>query len=213
MKKGLLFLIIWLASINLLAQEWVGCSQQSPIAPKVRLMSDTEQKTELCFTLGGFFKEEVNTPKGLQYIIKVPKMASMLEEGSPDLPLYAIPVLIDDMAAMAVKVKEAKYQDLEGVEIAPSKGNLSREINPEDVPFRYGDAYSQNRFFPGFRAQLDKPYILRDFRGQNILVYPFAYNPISKTLRVYTQLTLEMRKTGENGSNPKLSRKSSQMSS
>ena len=66
MKKGLLFLIICLASINLIAQEWVGCLQQSPTAPKVKLMSDTEQKTELSFTLGGFFKEEVNTPKGLQ---------------------------------------------------------------------------------------------------------------------------------------------------
>lgn len=211
MKKGLLFLIICLATINLIAQEWVGCPQQSPAAPKVKLVSDSEQKTELCFTLGGFFKEEVNTPKGLQYIVKVPKMASMLEEGSPDLPMYAIPVLIGDLSAMEVQVKEAKYQDFEGIEVAPSKGNFSREINPDDVPFRYGDAYSQNRFFPGFQAKLDQPYILRDFRGQNILVYPFAYNPISKTLRVYTQLTLEMRKTGENGSNPKLSRKSSQV--
>ena len=202
-----MFLIICLASINLFAQEWVGCRQQNPTAPKVKLISDTEQKTEICFTLGGFFKEEANTPKGLQYIIKVPKMASMLEEGSPDLPLYAIPVLIDDLAAMEVQVKEVKYQDFEGIDVAPSKGNFSREIDPDKVPFRYGDAYNQNRFFPDFQAQLDKPYILRDFRGQNILVYPFAYNPVTKTLRVYTQLTLEMRKTGENGSNPKLSRK------
>ena len=205
-----MFLIICLASINLLAQEWVGCPQQTPVAPKVKLISDTEQKTEICFTLGGFFKEKVDTPKGLQYIIKVPKMASMLEEGSPDLPLYAIPVLIDDLAAMEVQVKEVKYQDFEGIDVAPSKGNFSREIDPDKVPYRYGNAYNQNRFFPDFQAQLDKPYILRDFRGQNILVYPFAYNPVTKTLRVYTQLTLEMRKTGENGSNPKLSRKAGQ---
>ena len=210
MKKGLLSFIVCLMATHLCAQEWVGCFQQSPTAPQVKLISETEQATELCFTLEGFYKEEVNTPKGLQYIITVPKMASMLEEGSPDLPLFAIPVLIDDMAAMEVRVKGAKYQDFEGIEIAPSKGNFSREIDPDEVPFRYGDVYSQNRFFPSFQAQLDKPYILRDFRGQNILVYPFAYNPIAKTLRVYTQLTLEMRKTGENGSNPKLSRKSSQ---
>ena len=210
MKKGLLFLIICMVAIDLFAQEWVGCLQQNPTAPKVKLISDTEQKTELCFTLGGFFKEEVKTPKGLQYIIQVPKMASMLEEGSPDLPLYAIPVLIDDVAAMKVQVKEAKYQDFEGFEIAPSKGNFSREINPDEVPYRYGDVYAQDRFFPNTQAQLDQPYILRDFRGQNILVYPFAYNPVTKTLRVYTQLTLEMCKTGEDGSNPKLSRRSSQ---
>jgi uncharacterized repeat protein (TIGR01451 family) len=211
MKKGLLFLIVCLMATHLYSQEWIGVTQQTPTVPTATLISETEQATELCFTLGGFYKEEVNTPKGLQYIITVPKMASMLEEGAPDLPLFAIPVLIDDMAAIEVQVKEAKYQDFEGIEIAPSKGNFGREIDPEDVPFRYGDVYNQNSFFPGTQAQLDQPYILRDFRAQNILVYPFAYNPITKTLRVYTQLTLSMRKTGEKGDNPKLSQKSSQM--
>ena len=211
MKKGLLFFIVWLAATNLYSQEWISCSQQIPTAPKVKLISETDQATELGFTLEGFYKEAVNTPKGSQYIIKVPEMASMLEEGSPDLPLFAIPVLIDDMAAMEVQVKEAKYQDYEDIHIAPSKGNLSREIDPDEVPFRYGNAYHRDQFYPGFQAQLDQPYILRDFRGQNILVYPFAYNPITKTLRVYTQLTLTMRKTGEMGDNLKLGRKSSQM--
>ena len=210
MKKGLLLLVICLASMSLLAQEWVSCRQTAPSAPQVKLISDTEQSVELLFSLGGFYKEEVNTPQGMQYIISVPKMASMLEEGAPDLPLFAIPVLIGDRAEMEVGVKEAKYQDFEGIEVAPSKGNFSRQINPDDVPFRYGEAYSQNRFFPIAQAQLDQPYILRDFRGQNILVYPFAYNPVTKTLRVYTQLTLEMRKTGDNGSNAKLSRKAGQ---
>ena len=211
MKKGLLLFIVCMTATHLFSQEWVSVFQQTPTVPEVKLISETEKATELCFTLGGFYKGEVNTPKGLQYIITVPKMASMLEEGSPDLPLFAIPVLIDDMAAMEVQVMETKYQDFESIEIAPSKGNLSREINPDDIPFHYGYAYKQNSFFPDFQAQLDQPYILRDFRGQNILVYPFAYNPITRTLRVYTQLTLTIRKTGEKGDNPKLSRKSNQL--
>ena len=208
MKKRLLFLIVCLVTTHLFSQEWIGVSQQRPTAPKVKLVSDSEEETEVCFTLEGFYKEEVNTSKGLQYIITVPKMASMLEEGSPDLPIFAIPMLIDDRSAMEVQVKKAKYQDFESIEIAPSKGNLSREIDPNEVPFPYGDAYQHNRFFPEFQAQLDRPYILRDFRGQNILVYPFAYNPISKTLRVYTHLTLTMRPIGEKGDNIKPNRKS-----
>ena len=210
MKKVLVLLVVCLASIGLYAQEWVGCIQQKPVAPQVKLLSDTEQATEVSFTLGGFFKEEVNTPTGPQCIITAPKMASMLEEGAPDLPLFAIPVLIGDMAKMELSVKDAEYQDFEGVEVAPSKGNLSRQINPDDVPFRYGEAYKQNRFFPDTQARLDEPYILRDFRGQNILVYPMAYNPVTKTLRVYNQLTLTMRKTGENGVNVKQSHRTNQ---
>ena len=39
MKKGLIFLLINLLSINLFAQEWIGCLQQNPTAPKVKLIS------------------------------------------------------------------------------------------------------------------------------------------------------------------------------
>ena len=207
-KKPQLLLALIFITTSLFAQEWTPIGSTKTVAPKVKLISDTEQITEISFTIGGFFKEEVNTPQGKQYIINVPKMASILEEGAPDLPLFAVPVLIGDRAEMEVQVKEAKYQDFEGIEVAPSKGNLSRQINPDEVPFRYGEAYAQNSFFPAAQAQLDHPYILRDFRGQNILVYPFAYNPVTKTLRVYTQLTLTMCKTGDNGSNAKMSRRS-----
>lgn len=194
-------------TINLFAQKWMGCIQPSPAAPEVKLISDTESSTTLLFTLGGFFKEEVNTPNGIQYIITVPKMASMLEEGSPDLPLFAIPVAIGERDERTVIVEEAKYRDFKDIEIAPSKGNLSRQIDPNDVPFSYGEAYSHDAFYPTSQAQLDQPYILRDVRGQNILVYPFAYNPVTNTLRVYTHLVLTMRKTSDNGNNPKLSLK------
>ena len=210
-KKPLLItLALVMLTLGAWAQEWIAAGSSQAVAPKVKLLSDTEQATEVCVTLGGFFKEEVNTPQGKQYIITMPKMASMLEEGAPDLPLYAVPVLIDDMAKMEVRVKESRYQDFEGIEVAPSKGNLSRQVDPDEVPFRYGEAYTQNRFFPSTQASLDAPYILRDFRGQNILVYPFAYNPVTKTLRVYTQLTLTLCKTGNKGSNVKMSRRSSQ---
>lgn len=209
-KLSVLVFVIFLIT-NIFAQEWTSINSPIPTAPSVKLLSSNELETTVEFRLGGFYREAVNTPQGLQYIINAPKMASMLEEGAPDLPLFAIPVLIGDRAEMAVCVKDAKYQDFEGIEVAPSKGNLSREVNPDEVPFRYGDAYAQNSFFPGFQAQLDQPYILRDFRGQNILVYPFAYNPVTKTLRVYTQLTLTMHKISDNGSNAKLSRKLGQV--
>ena len=192
------------------AQEWTSVISSIPVAPSVKLLSSSEQETTVEFCLGGFYQETVNTPQGQQCIITVPKMASMLEEGAPDLPLYAVPVLIGDRAEMEVLVKDAKYQDFEDIEVAPSKGNFSRQINPDDVPYRYGEVYHHDRFFPDAQAQLDQPYILRDFRGQNILVYPFAYNPVTKTLRVYTQLTLMMRKTGDNGDNAKLSRRKGQ---
>ena len=87
------------------------------------------------------------------------------------------------------------------MEVAPSKGDFPRSINPDDVPYTYGEAYSTDAFFPAQKVGLYDPYILRDFRGQNMVVYPFAYNPVSKTLRVYYNMTVEMFSDGQVGEN------------
>ncbi len=112
---------------------------------------------------------------------------------------------------MIINVQKTEFQEFDNIEIAPSKGNFSREIDPESVPYRYGEVYSNNAFYPASQAHLGEPYILRDLRGQNIMVYPFAYNPVTKTLRVYTHLVLTLGKTSEKGDNPKLSRKTYQV--
>jgi hypothetical protein len=48
------------------------------------------------------------------------------------------------------------------------------------------------------------PHILRDHRGQTIVVYPFQYNPVTRTLRVYYDITVRVTKVSDNGINPLL---------
>ena len=171
------------------------------------MVSSSENEIVVDFTLGGFNLTRVSTPNGTQHIVSVPKMAPMLEAGAPDLPQFPVPAIIGDLAEMQVSVTKSTFTDYENVEIAPSKGNLSRQIDPESVPYSYGEMYSQNAFYPVAQAHLEAPYILRDFRGQNIMVTPFAYNPVTKTLRVYTHMTIAMTKVSDNGVNQKVTRK------
>ena len=208
MKPRLLALALILLSFNGFTQEWVGLGSMEAHGPKVVMLSSSEEEIRVRFSMEGFYKTAVKTPQGQQFVITVPKMASRLEEAAPDLPLYAIPVLIGDLDEVEVSVEDTRFEELTDTEIAPSKGNLSRETDPDTVPFRYGEAYSMNQFYPKAQAELDAPYILRNFRGQNILVYPFAYNPIAKTLRVYMEITLKLQKISDKGENPKLHRKS-----
>ena len=198
MKKTLFVLLALLMVGSAFAQK----------APQTKLISSTEESIVVNFQLNGFSTNRVTTPQGEQFVVNVPEMAAMLEEGAPSLPFYPIPTIIGDQAEMAVNVIDAQYTDYTNISIAPSKGNFSRQINPDDVPYTYGAMYQQDAFWPATQAYLEKPYILRDFRGQNIMVQPFAYNPVSKTLRVYESLTLEMTKVSDNGVNPKSSRKS-----
>ena len=140
-------------------------------------------------------------------IISGKDMASMLIAGAPDLPMYPIPIVIGDKAEMKVSIVKSEFVDFENVEVAPSKGNLSREINPDDVPYTYGEMYQQDAFYPAMPARLEDPYILRDFRGQNLMVYPYSYNPVTKTLRVYTDLRIAVKKVSDNGINQKIAKR------
>ena len=194
-------------SVMAFAQQWNSLGKSNPAGPEVKLISSSEQQVVVDFTLGGFYLTRVSTPNGEQQIVSVPKMASMLEAGAPDLPHFPVPAIIGDMAEMKVTVTESEFTDYQNVVIAPSKGNFSRQIDPETVPYTYGEMYSQNAFYPAMQATLETPYIIRDFRGQNIMVAPFAYNPVTKTLRVYRHMTIEMRKVSDNGLNPKVARK------
>ena len=207
MKKTLFTLLFVALSAMTFAQQWTAVSSNAPAGPEVKLVSSSEQQVVVDFTLGGFNLTRVETPNGTQMLVSVPKMATCLDAGAPNLPYFPVPAIIGDQAEMEVSVISSDFTDYQNVEVAPSKGNISRQINPDDVPYTYGEMYSQNAFYPAAQATLDDPYILRDFRGQNIVVRPFAYNPVTKTLRVYHNMTIAMKKVSDNGVNAKNTRK------
>ena len=206
-KTSLLTALFLMFAFMGFAQEWHGITSDSPVKMKQTLVTSSENEIVVDVEIGGFYTKTVRTPNGSQVIVSIDKMASMLEAGAPDLPVGFISAVIGDRAEMIVNVVKSNYVDFENVEVAPSKGNFSRQINPEDVPYTYGEVYSQNAFWPATQAYLEAPYILRDFRGQNIMVNPIAYNPVTKTLRVYTNMTIAMTKVSDNGENQKVARR------
>ena len=194
-------------ALTTIAQEWTSITSSTPATFKTQLVSSSEDQIQVKVQVPGFYTTAVNTPRGEAYIISMPKAVSTAQAGEPNVPMTGIPVMIGDQARMDIRVVNAKYQDFEGIEVAPSKGDFPRSIDPATVPYTYGECYNQNAFFPASNVGLYDPYIIRDFRGQNMVVYPFAYNPVTKTLRVYYDMTVEMYKLDDNGENVMTSRR------
>ncbi|MBR6439093.1 MAG: T9SS type A sorting domain-containing protein [Bacteroidales bacterium] len=185
MRKLLLLTISFMCMHFAFAQTWSS-----------QLISSTENEIKVEVDVDGFIANDVVTPDGNAVIITNNKMMQMAQAGEPNVPSLVIPVVIGDDALMTVDVVDAEYVDYENVEIAPSKGDFPRSVNPDDVPYTYGAMYHQDAFFPAKIAKLDKPYIHRDVRGQNVVVTPYLYNAVTKTLRVYTHFTLKMENVG-----------------
>ena len=166
-----------------------------------KLITNTESVLTVDLQIPAFETYTVATPQGEAFVVTAPKAMTYAQAGEPDLPMFVLPTIVGDQALMQVSIAEATYEDYENIEIAPSKGNFPRSINPDDVPYTYGEAYQRNAFFPAQLAKLDEPYIHRDVRGQNIIVTPYQYNPVTKTLRVYTHMVLNMVNVGNDDRN------------
>ena len=102
---------------------------------------------------------------------------------------------------MKIEITHTEYQEIQNINIAPSKGNLLRNVNPDEVPYEFGENYKQDTYYPGQLVKLREPYILRDFRGQVIEIYPIQYNPIQKTMRHYNQITIKITPDGTDNIN------------
>ena len=200
MKKHILSALLVMLTVVTFGQQWVAIKSDVPSTIQTSLVSSTENQITVNLQVPGFYATEVTTPRGEANIISVPRTVSTAAAGEPNLPMIAVPAIIGDRKHYNIRVVDAQYADYP-MEVAPSKGDFPRTINPEDVPYTYGVAYSTNAFFPTQNVGLYEPYIMRDFRGQNMVVYPFAYNPVSHTLRVYYNMTVEMYCDGMQGEN------------
>ena len=201
MKKILLLSACLLVSAGVFAGKWMKISSESPSKAKISLVSSTIETSTVHFTLGGFGLNQVQTPYGKAFTIELDGTTPLLSKGNPDLPKMTTSLLIPNQAQMKLEIVNALYKDFENIVIAPSKGNLTRDIDPSQVAYNYGNTYSKNAFFPEKITGLNEPYILRDYRGQAISAYPFQYNPVTKVLRVYYDITLRLTKSGKSDVN------------
>lgn len=181
----------------------LAVDRQPTGSAKVTLLESNEQLTRISCEVGEFSTERIEINDSEYYRIGLGTEPNVMERGMPDLPFVCRSIIIPDNARMEVRVVKSSFVE-HHMPVAPSKGFISRDLNPNDVPFAFSEAYGSDRFYPANVAELGSPYILRDFRGIAVNIYPFAYNPQTQTLRVYTQLVVEVTNVGTDDRNLKV---------
>lgn len=167
----------------------------------ISTMGDTPDRTVIRYELGDFHQQEVRVGNQIYSTLALAGESNKKIVGAPALPDVCRSIIVGDDARMAVRVLDSSYYEIEDIDIAPSKGYISRKVNPADVPYTFGPVYETDDFYPGATAELGMPYIMRDHRGVVVTVNPFQYNPVRRVLRVYTDLTIEVSSAGSGGLN------------
>ncbi len=179
--------------LNLLFMPFLFAFSQN----SVRIVSANSEETVMDVHVEKFTFTPSNSVK-----IEGENTGFILKTGAPDLEKISTALIVPDRAEMKTEILSSQFYEIPDVYIAPSKGNLYRDTNPELITAREGKEYQQNEFYPGMLADLQTPYILRDFRAQSLWLYPLQYNPVTKVLRVYTDFRLKVAPSGLSSVNP-----------
>ncbi|MDZ4182623.1 MAG: C25 family cysteine peptidase, partial [Candidatus Cloacimonadaceae bacterium] len=197
MKRLLsLFVLLLILSFALSAEQITIGEYQN----EIRLVRSTPEQMVLEMTLGHFNRESARINGETWYHLNLKKEGLTLEAGLPQVPVMARSLIIPNTAKMAAEVIGSEYVDLQ-MRIAPSKGNLTRNINPDDVPYTFDPFYQGTDVYPAENAYLTEPFIIRDYRGITVRFQPFEYHPSTGVLRVYTKLQVALSNVGFDSTN------------
>ncbi len=117
-------------------------------------------------------------------------LAVLYEKDSPALPYYSKSILIPATGNSNYSIAYDEIIEYSTVDILPSLG-LQKQ-NDTSTNYHFGANYQKDAFYPGMLYKTSSPFILRELRGQTIQLFPYQYNPITKTLQFYTNLRLEV---------------------
>ncbi len=192
--KNLFTLLFYSLSVSVLIGQAVSKT-------RVTVLDKSPAHTVIRLDLTGVDQQTVTTAQGAAVVVSMSQGTSLLQAGAPDVPKFATTLQIPNTGNMSFSILDSEFQEFQQVQVAPSKGDLKRNIDPATVPYSYGTTYEHDAFFPGQLADLKQPFILRDQRGQGLWIYPVQYNPVSKVLRVYSSITVAVTSSGGTGEN------------
>lgn len=202
LRKTALFLSILLLAGHAYAFDWVALTGNKPGELSISATTSVSGNTIVDVRLDGYYTEIVSTNSGNTLRLMLPGGVNETETGYPNMQHLAISLQIQDKGKTKLTILSSEYTEFENVLIAPSQGD-PQFINPSNRNIFSSNEliYNSNEFYPNALARADAPYVWCDARGQAVQVYPFSYNPVAKTLRVYQSIRFEISNTNEPGKN------------
>ena len=115
------------------------------------------------------------------------------EAGDPDLPNYALPMLMQPGQTASVRILSMELDTVPSVLIAPSRGMLIRTVDPSTVVRIFGPSYTNDGLFPTQSVEFAAPYWQDTNYGRSLQLYPLQYNPVKRQLLVAKRMQLAIR--------------------
>jgi gingipain R len=126
------------------------------------------------------------------YLAGIYNGVPILNQGAPDIQKLSYAINVPTDKGAIARIVSSDVETYENYYIAPSLGNITRDQKPSGLTRKKGPIYSQNNFYPATNISMGDVYQVRKEFGQAISIVPFQYNPVTKTLKVYRNIVIEV---------------------
>ncbi len=185
LNKIFSILILFILSPVLFAQQYTN-------GIETNILQSNSSSTTIEFILNDYEKIVVNTGTEESALYTIPGSVWFMEKGMPQLPVHRSSVIIPDLAAINFNIISSEFTEIETIPVMPSKGHITRDVDPVSIPFEFNNFYSTNSWYPEETIKLDDPYIVKELRGVTIQFNPMKYNPAERKLRICNRLVVEI---------------------
>lgn len=137
--------------------------------------------------------------------ITAPEASLSSDKDAPTLPRYTAMVMVDPARRPVFQVNSIESEIINlDARIVPSKGNFTRNIDPNSVPYNFGEVYAKDAWYPteADMVKMGEPFIFREVRGVNLVVNPVQYNPAKNQIKVHKKIRVSVSADEKVSKNP-----------
>ncbi len=155
--------------------------------------SEENDGTHIEFKLNNYSIKPSTTTTGTFTRIDIGKNTFLEKKGWAELPFVSTTISINDGDIISIDTCKSEFHDiLLDFPIRPSRGTIYRNQNPDSIPYIIYAESITDIFFPEENIVVEDPFYFRSEKKVNIRIFPFQYNAVTKTLRIFDKISIKI---------------------
>jgi len=172
---------------------------------KVQFEQPIQDSYQLIFNVENWNLEDIHRDGNDYKQINFSSSTFTQDKGYAELPFISASIQLPSLKNVDMNIISSEYEEIIlDRPLLPSPGVIYRNQDPATISYQIAEESLKNCFYPDKLAFAEEPFIVRDVRGTSVRVFPFAWNAVTKTLRIYTRIEIELKENQENPINPLL---------
>jgi gingipain R len=152
------------------------------------------------YTFSGLKQQSVEINGKMYQKLSAEDCVPVLYKGEPQILRSAFSVALPENAIADIEFLNGDFLETQNVDVAPSKGSLTRDVNPQTIPYTFSNTYMLKSFYPSSITSINSYYNLREQNAASISIFPVQVNAAMHTVRIWNKIVFKITYTNNNGS-------------